>query len=157
RDMVDGSARERIWYAMARAGIPGGLPNRNVLLTDVSSEARARADLKEAERREKALAVVDFFRMLSDDQRRRLAEASKVHLYGTGEPVVRQGEASSQMFIVQSGEVVVQSEGNGAGTIELARLQEGEFFGEMALMTGEQRTATVRAAKPSTLISIDQS
>jgi CRP-like cAMP-binding protein len=41
--------------------------------------------------------------------------------------------------------------------VELARLGPGEVFGEMALMTGEPRTATVRAASPSALLVIDHS
>jgi len=59
------------------------------------------------------------------------------------------------MFIVQSGKVVVERESNGKVN-ELASLGPGEFFGEMALMTGEERTATVRALVPSTLIGVDQ-
>jgi CRP-like cAMP-binding protein len=59
------------------------------------------------------------------------------------------------MFIVQSGKVVVEREADGKVT-RVATLGPGEFFGEMALMTGEQRMATVRAAEPSTLIGVEQ-
>jgi len=60
------------------------------------------------------------------------------------------------MFIVESGEVVVLHERtNGRAEVELARLGPGKFFGEMALMTGEPRNATVRAATACTLIRVD--
>lgn len=160
RDGVDSAARERIWYALARAGVSIGLPNRNVLLHEISKETRAEDDAKQTTRREEALAAVDFMRVLTEEQRRRLAVASRIHLYGAGEPIVKEGERSAEMFIVQSGKVVVQSsraKGNGNGNgVEVARLGPGEFFGEMALMTGEERTATVRALEPSTLIGVDQ-
>jgi small-conductance mechanosensitive channel/CRP-like cAMP-binding protein len=157
RDGVDSAARERIWYALSRAGIAGGLPNRNVMIQEVSSESRARDDAMQLLRREEALSSVDFMRVLTEGQRRTLAGGSRIHLYGVGEPIVKQGDNSAEMFIVQSGQVAVQSEGNGSGPIEVARLGPGEFFGEMALMTGEVRTATVRADMPSTLIGVDQS
>jgi CRP-like cAMP-binding protein len=148
--------RERIWYALARAGIPQGVPNRSVQLREISNETQAFDDARQIARREQALASVDFMRVLSDEQRKKLAQASRIHLYGANEPIVRKGEKSAEMFIVQSGEVVVLGDGNGRGAVEVARLGPGEFFGEMALMTGEHRTATVRATKPSTLIGVDQ-
>jgi len=101
--------------------------------------------------RERALAAVDFLRSLSAEQRRRLAEGSRIHRYGGGEDIVHQGDATAEMFIVQSGKVAVVRDSN-----EIASLGPGEFFGEMALMTGEQRSATVRAAVPSTLIGVAQ-
>ncbi len=155
RDGVDSAARERVWYAFARAHIPVAAPNRAVRLREVSSETEAKKDAKEITEREQALANVDFLRALTEGQRRRLAEASRIHLYGAGEPVVRQGDESGEMFIVQAGKVVVQR-GNNGKVVDVASLGPGEFFGEMALMTGEQRTATVRAAQPSMLISVDQ-
>ncbi len=157
RDLIDGLVRERIWYALTRAGVPLGLPNRNVRLREISNETQAHDDARLAAQREEVLGAVDFMRVLSDEQRKRLAHSTRIHLYAANEPVVRRGEKGAEMFIVQSGEVVVLGEGNGAGAVVVARLGPGEFFGEMALMTGEQRTATVRTTKPSTLIGVEQS
>jgi small-conductance mechanosensitive channel len=162
RDGVDSAARERIWYALARAGISQGLPNRNVLLHEVSNETEDADVARQTKKRAQALGAVDFLHALSEEQRQQLAQASRIHLYAAGEMIVRQGDASAEMFIVQSGEVVVLSDlgsspnGKKGRSTEVARLGPGEFFGEMALMTGEQRTATVRATKPSTLIGVDQ-
>lgn len=155
RDVIDSTVRERIWYALRRAGVPLGLPNRNVRLREVSSETQAYEDERLAAQREEALGAVDFMRVLSADQRKKLARSTRIHLYGANEPIVRTGEESAEMFIVQSGEVVVLGEDSGGSAVEVARLGPGAFFGEMALMTGE-RTATVRAATPSTLIGVEQ-
>ncbi len=156
RDIVDGAARERIWYALARASIPVAAPNRAVRLQEISAESEAKKDEKHLARREEALAAVDFLRGMDPDQRFILAAASKMHVYGAGEVVVGQGDATAEMFIIQSGEVAVEREESG-NVMPLATLGPGEFFGEMAVMTGEQRTATVRALAPSVLLGIEKS
>jgi small-conductance mechanosensitive channel/CRP-like cAMP-binding protein len=154
RDGVDGTARDRIWYALSRAGISLGLPNRSVrLLETVSAAAETEARLK---KHEEALRQVDFLGVLSDEQRRMLATQSEIRFYIEGEVIVHQGDQSAQMFIVDSGEVAVERKRNGpSGNLELARLGQGKFFGEMALMTGEPRAATVRALDTTSLIAID--
>lgn len=150
RDVVDGSARDRIWYALRRIGVsPASAPNRAVHVQEVSSAAAAREE-QALRDRERALRNVDFLAVLPEEQQRRLAAASVVRLYADGEAVVKQGEKSAEMFVVEAGEVVVT-----LGDSELAHLGPGKFFGEMALMTGEPRNATVRARGACRLLVID--
>jgi small-conductance mechanosensitive channel/CRP-like cAMP-binding protein len=161
RDGVDGAARDRIWYALSRIGVTPAAPNRSVQMHQVSRDTRAREDEERALQREIALRGVDFLNVLTDQQRARLAAESRMRMYVSGEVIVRQGDQSAEMFIVESGEVaVVRARTNGSPKtdkeVELARLGQGKFFGEMALMTGEPRAATVRAHGPCTLIVIDQ-
>ncbi len=151
RDAVDSAARERVWYGLARAKIAIASPSRAIGMREISHATEAADRAREVDERGRALAKVDFFTVLSPEQLRQLAEASRMHLYGAGEPIVAQGDTSAEMFVVQSGGVVVQRDSR-----DVAALGAGEFFGEMALMTGEQRTATVRATVPSTLIGIEQ-
>jgi putative ABC transport system ATP-binding protein len=60
-----------------------------------------------------------------------------------GEPVVREGDVGHELFLVSEGEVRVERAGH-----EIARLGPGEFFGELALMSGDPRNATVIADDP---------
>ena len=60
-----------------------------------------------------------------------------------GEVIIREGDVGVELFLISDGEVQVQREGH-----EVARLGAGEFFGELALMTGNPRNATVTAAQP---------
>jgi CRP-like cAMP-binding protein len=156
RDIIDGAAKDRVWYALRRIGVtPASSPNRAVHLQEVTAAARAREE-KALVDRERALLDVDFLAVLSGDQLRRLALRSVLRMYVEGESIVRRGETSAEMFVVQGGEVVVVREQPGSGgDVALARLGGGKFFGEMALMTGEPRNATVRAATACTLLVID--
>jgi small-conductance mechanosensitive channel/CRP-like cAMP-binding protein len=153
RDGVDGAARDRIWYALGRAGITVAAPGRAVQLKEESAEARAHDEAAQTRRREEALKKVDFLAVLEDEQRLRLAASSQHRLYAAGEAIVIQGEASAEMFIVESGEVVVVR-ARAHGEQVVARLGPGKFFGEMALMTGESRRATVRAVTPCRLLVV---
>jgi len=156
RDAVDGAARDRIWYALRRIGVtPAAAPGRTVHIEEVSTAARMREE-RALDDRERALKNVDFLAVLSDEQRRRLAQQSAMRMYIDGETVVRRGDQSTEMFVVESGEVVVLIERPPPlEDVEIARLTSGQFFGEMALMTGEPRNATVRAAVPSKLLAMD--
>jgi small-conductance mechanosensitive channel len=154
RDGVDGAVRDRVWYAFQRAGISFPFPQRVVHMLQHSEESKAREAEKKTTKRDRALERVDFLRVISDEQRRDLAERATIRLFSAGETIVRQGEETTELFIVLRGEVVVVLEGDFDDT-ELTRLGPGQFFGEMALVTGERRKATVRAERECELLVID--
>jgi small-conductance mechanosensitive channel/CRP-like cAMP-binding protein len=153
RDIVDGKARDRIWYALSRTNIALAAPNRYVRRVEVSSSAQALKDESRTRVRAEALRNVDFLRDLSEERLHELATKSRIHLFAQGETVVRTGERTAEMFIVESGEASVRIEHSKPR--EVAVLRAGSFFGEMALMTGEPRNATVVAARPCALIVVD--
>jgi small-conductance mechanosensitive channel len=154
RDLVDSAVRDRIWYSLHRAGIGIPFPHRVVHVHDHSEETRERAARAKVEARERALSRVDFLKVISDDLRRMLAERASSRLFSAGETVVHQGDESDELFIVLRGEVVVVLESEAIET-EITRLSAGQFFGEMALVTGEPRKATVKVARDSELLVID--
>jgi small-conductance mechanosensitive channel/CRP-like cAMP-binding protein len=94
------------------------------------------------ERLASALGAVPIFASLSDDERRELADVSADRLYGAGEVIVREGEAGASMFVVEEGRVRVTL---APDQREVATTEAGGYFGEMSLLTGEARTATVSA------------
>ena len=61
------------------------------------------------------------------------------------------------MYVIASGEVKVFTQGTGGKTVYLAKLGEGEFFGEVSVLTGKPRTATITAALPTELLRLDKS
>ena len=145
-ERVRDRVRTRVYYAFRRHHILIPYP----VQVQIQQEA---APFPSADRPAFAalLGAVDIFAALSDAQRLELLEGAHTSLYGAGEIVVRQGDAGSSIFLVARGDAAVTLDGV---TGELARLHEGEFFGEMSLLTGEPRTATVTAITDCELVEI---
>jgi CRP-like cAMP-binding protein len=74
------------------------------------------------------------------------------HEMDAGVDIIREGERGQGLFLVLSGEVDVIRDAAGAAPVNLARLRAGDVFGEMALVTDQPTTATVRAALPTTVL-----
>ena len=99
------------------------------------------------------LVAVDIFAPLSSDETAMLAQAATSHVFAPGETVIRAGDPGSSMFVVHNGRVGVQVIENGRART-VATLSEGAFFGEMALFTGEPRTASVVAIEETEVLEI---
>ena len=82
-----------------------------------------------------------------------LAQAATSHVFAPGETVIRAGDPGSSMFVVHNGRVSVQVSENGRART-VATLSEGAFFGEMALFTGEPRTANIVAIEETEVLEI---
>jgi small-conductance mechanosensitive channel len=143
-DSVDGEVRAMIWYAMHRAGMEIPFPSRNIHVTEMT-EGRAQRKLERSHAElVTALAGVDVFRTLEAAHIERLAQRVRVDVFGPGETILRQGEPGDSLYIVRRGCVAVRVSSS-RGDAEIAELGEGQFFGEMSLMTGASRSATVAA------------
>ncbi len=93
------------------------------------------------------LGRVSLFRGLTDDEREGLATNMTPRQFRAGDLVIRAGEAGRSMFVLVEGvlEVSVPSK-DGDALVKVGRVRPGEFFGEMSLLTGDPRSATVVAA-----------
>jgi hypothetical protein len=143
-DTMDSAVRSAIWYALHRAGMEIPFPSHNVNLTEMNEDRARRKDDEEYARRIEALSRVDVFRALDAERIDRLSRRMKMLIFGPGETILRQGDPGDSLYVVRSGTVAVQIGANHSPK-ELARLGPGQFFGEMSLMTGATRTATVVA------------
>jgi CRP-like cAMP-binding protein len=155
RDRVDGGVRDRIWYALRRAGMDIPYPHRTLEVHQITEETSARDTRRRLAERVRALRCVDIFQVLSDDELQSLAELAEHRLYAPEEAIVHQGDETTELYVIERGEVVVSVQRPGAaqGTL-VARLGAGKFFGEMALVTGDRRQATVRAGTACQLLSV---
>ena len=75
--------------------------------------------------------------------------------YATGDVVFRRGDTGDCMYVVQQGEVEAIAETDD-GELLLRTIGPNEFFGEMALFEKETRSATIRATKPTRLLTVDR-
>jgi small-conductance mechanosensitive channel/CRP-like cAMP-binding protein len=146
-EIAHDEVRRAIYYELGRRGIEIPWP----IQIEYSREdpAPEPAD-RRTERFSRLIGRVPVFADLSDDGRRALAAGATERLYGDGETIVREGAAGSSMFVVCRGRVVVTI---GKGT-EVARIEQGGFFGEMSLLTGEPRSATVSARGDCVVLEI---
>jgi CRP-like cAMP-binding protein len=147
---TDALVRQRIWYAFRRAKLNFAYPTRTLLV-----ERRPKEGVREGEEGAivERLSAVDIFAPLSSEETTLLARAAKSHVFAPGENVIKAGEAGSSMFVVHNGRVSVQISENGRSRI-VATLSDGAFFGEMALFTGEPRTASIVAIEETEVLEI---
>ncbi|MEW6307181.1 MAG: mechanosensitive ion channel family protein [Verrucomicrobiota bacterium] len=155
-DPTDSVVRTRIYFALKRAGIPLSIPAASVFLTQ---EDVARKELKHGEdlaHRLKALARVELFHSLTADERRLLAERMRHAPFAKGEAITRQGAAAHWLYIMTRGAAEIDVSVDGAPRRAIATLKAGDFFGEMSLMTGAPRSATVIALEDTECYRIDK-
>ncbi len=144
-DGTDSAVRIRVWFALRRAGIPMSIPASTVFVTHETAEREARKHGEEIAARLEAVASVDLFRGMPANLRETLAADLVAMPFARGEAVCREGERDDGLYMLVAGEATVRI-GSGREEREVATLRAGQFFGEMSLMTGEARTATVVAA-----------
>ena len=141
-----GNVLRKVWYAVKREGHSFPYPHREILKKTVSSPFPADESAVLA-----VLQRADLLGSLSDEEIQRLARCAKVRVYGAGEVVVRQREVGDSLFIVKRGAVDIHIDDTRVGA-----LGEGKIFGEMSLLTGEKRKATVVAEDEVRLIEISK-
>ncbi len=146
-DRVDADLRSRIWYAFSRRQLSFPFPTRTLHLSPPSEASEA------AVARARLLKRTLLFASLSDDAVQDIALFGREEPYWGGEVIVRAGEEGTAMHILFEGEVAVQGPQDKR---ELFRLGPGQFFGEMSLITGAPRAATVVALSPTRTFVLDE-
>jgi CRP-like cAMP-binding protein len=155
--VVDSLVRSRIYFALRRANIPLSIPARSLFITQEDEMRRERKQSEELERRIAALQSIDLFHTLTDDEQRELADRLHVAPFGRGEAMIRQGAQGHSLYLITSGEAEVRVTAEDAAVSKtVATLHAGDFFGEMGLMTGEPRSATVVATTNVECYRLDQ-
>jgi cAMP-dependent protein kinase regulator len=98
-----------------------------------------------------------LFEVLSSEDREALVKEMELETHDEGSVVISEGDTGSSMYVIASGEVKVYTRGTGKnGALYLARLGEGDFFGEVTMLTGKPRTATITASQRTELLRLDK-
>ncbi|KPA11872.1 membrane protein containing Mechanosensitive ion channel MscS [Candidatus Magnetomorum sp. HK-1] len=97
---------------------------------------------------------IDVFKPFSDEAKTFISQRVNSCIFQQNEYIVRQGDEGDSLFIITEGAVKVQLKTADEKIIDLAVLGAGKFFGEMALLTGEMRSADVIAISETHLIEV---
>jgi small-conductance mechanosensitive channel/CRP-like cAMP-binding protein len=142
-DPTSSKVRERIFTALKRANISLAMPASHVWV-EQDAENRARREHAENQRREEALNAVEFLRSLRDEERAHIAARLKYALFAPGETITKQGAVAHWLYIIVTGKAEVRVCVEGIDKVVNEVVAPG-FVGEMGLMTGAPRRATVIA------------
>lgn len=96
-----------------------------------------------------------LFEVLGADEREALIREMDLETHDEGGMIISEGQPGSSMYVIVSGEVKVYTNTRGS-SVYLAKLGEGDFFGEVSVLTGKPRTATITAAQRTELLRLDK-
>jgi small-conductance mechanosensitive channel/CRP-like cAMP-binding protein len=142
---TDSDVRMHVFAALARAEIRLSIPEHSVHLVQQDERHTVLRQEHELERRCAALKRVEIFASLDADELHALARGVHIAPFAPGDTITRQGSVAQCLYVLGEGEVDVFAEGEDGTRRVLARLAAPAYFGEMGLMTGAPRTATVVA------------
>jgi len=114
-------------------------------LSQLKPAAPVSAAPTEQEQRLKELKASKLFASFKDDVRADILTSTALRSYNEGDIIVTEGEQGSSLFLIVSGSVKVFTKGDRGEHIYLAELGPGDFFGEVSVLTGMPRTATITA------------
>lgn len=143
-DPTDSHIRRHALAALARQGIRLAVMSEERLVIKENERRKASVQAEEVARRQALLSEVDLFGRFSEAELRSLAEKTTVAPFVKGSTVTRQGRVAHWLYLIVSGEADVWVEQNGKRT-HIATLMPGSVVGEMGMMTGAPRRATVTA------------
>jgi small-conductance mechanosensitive channel/CRP-like cAMP-binding protein len=153
-NMMSDAVKTNIWYALRRENISMPYPIRTLHIERHSETARAHKHKRDPrESIAELLRGQRLFKSMASEHLQRLVDRSPVQRYGAGEVIIREGAEGSSMFVLVTGEAGVHVTTGGQPT-RVATLRGGDCFGEMSLLTGESRSASVQAVNDCEVMEI---
>ena len=145
------SVRTNVWYELKRQRMNIPYPIRTL---QIDRRARPSVEQEHDEARS-ILRAEPLFQCLNDSQLENLVARSRLDHFGRGEQLIEEGAVGDSMFVLLRGSANVSVAKNGS-SIRVGQLRSGDCFGEMSLLTGEPRTATVRAERDCYVLEISK-
>ncbi len=143
-DPTDSDVRTCIFFALQRAGMSPAIPAHAVFVTEETSDRAQVKTSKQLERRKALVEKLELFSVLSPDERLAVAAQLKYSPFTAGEVMTRQSAAAHWLYLMEDGRAEVEVHVDGLERT-IAGLSGPNVFGEMSLLTGEPRSATVKA------------
>lgn len=145
-----------LWYRFKRNGIDIPMPVRDVNLRQITQEGLQAEQERLAGELLVLMEKVEILTPLSEPELNKLVSQVRIEPYAAGEIPVRQGDSGDSFYIIKSGTVDVVVEKSERESAVVATLGPGDFFGEMSLLTGAVRAASIRVKEDAECIVIDK-
>ena len=150
---ISDAVRTNIWYALHRHRINIPYPTRTLHLERTRAAARSEAQRAHRDSVLDLLRGQPLFETMGDEHVQMVIDRCHTQHFGRGEAIIREGVLGASMFVLVSGEASVSLGGVGHAT-RVATLNAGDCFGEMSLLTGEKRSASVLAISDCNVLEI---
>src|SRR4029079_12481851 len=125
-------------------------------IVEVRHDERQRTAQREAAGRGETLAAMDLFASLTDDERASLASELTTSPYVAGDRIFEAGEAADSLYVLAEGKGEIVRDSTRGGPVKLASLEAPAYFGEMGLLLGQPRIATVVAVDDALCYRLDK-
>jgi small-conductance mechanosensitive channel/CRP-like cAMP-binding protein len=155
-DLTSSAVRERIHAALRRAQIPLAIPAAALFVSNDDSARVERKQRQTSVRVREGLTGIDLFKSLADDELDALAKSVKLAPFAAGELVTRQDAKANWLYVLTQGQVEIRVNLPGGDTKRVHMLSAPDFFGEMALVTGGRREASVVALTDIECLRVDR-
>lgn len=156
RDEIQHQIRVHIWYRLRERGYNIPFPVRTIEHSSHAAKMRQTQGAARG-RRIDAINGVPLLDPLTPEQKRELADSTNELYLTAGQVLFRQKDPGDSFYIIYKGEVEVTVTPEGSGDERIvATLRAGDFFGEMSALTGQPRSATIRAKSPLACVQVEK-
>lgn len=147
---IESAVLENVWYRFSREGIEMPYPTQNLYLLKPESQTHRLKKITQS------LENIDFLKDLTEENFEYLSLCAKNQIFNKGEMIVRQGHPGHNFYIIETGTVEVTIKNERGEILFTHELFPDECFGEMSLLTGEPRSATVRAKTETKVLVLEK-
>ena len=144
-ELTDSAVRVHLFASLQRAGVRIAEEQRTVHAVAKDEAHAETVRQRELSRRLQMLKSIDLLSTLSDEERVFIAERLQYAPFARGDIITKQDSIAHWLYIIAFGEAEVRYEQPGRAPRVIGSVRAGQFFGEMGLLTGEARNATVVA------------
>jgi small-conductance mechanosensitive channel/CRP-like cAMP-binding protein len=150
---IEHEVRMHAWYRLKERGYNIPFPIRTVEHVSLHRKLD-RQHQAEISSRQETISKIPLLAPLSSDQHRKLAEGAKMLRLAPGQVLFTQDAPGESLYIIRRGKADILINTASGATSLVATLGVGDVIGEMSALTGQPRSATVRAAEPLSLVEI---
>jgi len=154
RANIEDAVMSRLWYTLKRAGMGIPQPIRQISLQMIPDNQGQQETAQTLQIITRYLRSLPLLEELNQSQIERLAAGAALQQYMSNEVLVGQGEEGDSLFIIKSGQTGIYIKDKDGDQLRVDTRTAGEFFGEMSLLTGEPRSASVLAESETKVLTI---